>query len=209
MAENGGVWVVNRMAGEIRRYPEYNEELRIITWSRGKRSYEAYREFQVFSGTDAIVTASSVWLYIDLSRGRLARVPDNLEHAYGTHKERAGPELENWAPDAVNPSVWFSATTRAQDMDAVGHVNNTVYFDLVDTLVQSVYDTNQSLSSVFIGFQKEIKGICENVSMGFEHTKGGGRFILKNRNTVFAAGQVQTQGLQNLVSATSSTKEES
>lgn len=137
LAERGTSWVLNRLAVAITRYPRRDEALRVETWSTGVRGFRGYREFRLFSGGELLLAGSSLWLWIDLRTRTLTRVPEELESRFpvgGAGCAPHRPELERLrfaappADAAVTP-----VTVRFSDGDANGHVNNTAYFDYLQT----------------------------------------------------------------------------
>ena len=137
LAERGTSWVLNRLAAGIVRYPRRDEALRVETWSTGVRGFRGYREFRLFCGEELLLSASSLWLWIDLRTRTLARVPEALAAAFPVGGDGRPPyraELERTrfaAPAATAPAV--PVTVRYSDFDANGHVNNTAFLDYLQT----------------------------------------------------------------------------
>ncbi len=137
LAERGTSWVLNRLAVEIVRYPRRDEALRVETWSTGVRGFRGYREFRLFAGAEQLLAGSSLWLWLDLRTRMLTRVPAELAGSFpvgrvGTAPHK--PELERLrfaAPAATAPATPVSV--RYSDCDANDHVNNTAYFDFLQT----------------------------------------------------------------------------
>jgi acyl-CoA thioesterase FadM len=137
LAERGTSWVLNRLAVGIERYPLRDEALRVETWSTGVRGFRGFREFRLFCGAELLLSASSLWLWIDLRTRTLTRVPEELAAAFpigGAGRAPFRPELEKLrfaAPSAGAAAV--PVTVRYSDFDANGHVNNTAFFDYLQT----------------------------------------------------------------------------
>ena len=141
IAERGTSWVLNRLAVEILRYPRRDEPVRVQTWSTGVRGFKGFREFRVWAGEELVITGTSLWLWIDLRTRMLTRVPEELAALFpvGSGSLPYRPDIEKLrfaAPAEEAPTVPVSV--RYSDFDANGHVNNTAFFDFLQTaLVQS------------------------------------------------------------------------
>lgn len=136
VAERGTSWVLNRLAVELTRYPRRDEPIRITTWSTGVHSFKGFREFRLHSGDELLLSASSLWLWIDLHTRSLTRVPTEIATTFpkGSGEAPYRAEIDRLhftPPDANTPAI--SLDLRYSDQDANGHVNHTAYFDLLQT----------------------------------------------------------------------------
>jgi len=82
------VWVLNKIGAIIHRYPTYREDIRIVSWHRGKKGLKAYRDFLVFSKEECLAEAASMWLYLDLDNP--AKNGRSIYSRAGRHKCRCG-----------------------------------------------------------------------------------------------------------------------
>ncbi len=192
----GTVWVLSKMAVVIDRLPRYRETVRVVTWHRGSRGFRAYRDFEVFNGEKRIVTATSLWLYFDLASKRLQRIPAELSRAYIKEDRDAGcGDLDHWKPAEIAEDAFaVNFTTRSSDFDPLGHVNNTVYFDMLETAVERAWGPEAALRRLRIHFQKEIRGKVTGVRAGLEKVDGGGGFRIYDGGVTFAAGDMMLGG---------------
>jgi acyl-CoA thioesterase FadM len=193
IAERGTSWVLNRLAVELVRYPRRDEALRVETWSTGVRGFRGYREFRLFSGAEQILAGSSLWLWIDLRTRTLTRVPAELEAAFpvgGDGRSPHKPDLERLrfsAPTATAPAT--PVTVRYSDCDANGHVNNTAYFDYLQTALvrqgRSAHPRRFELQ-----FVHEIPPSTEAAQVRFEARGEGLAFAIGGGDVVFAQGEL-------------------
>jgi acyl-ACP thioesterase len=133
-----------------------------------------------------------MWLLVDVEKKRLQRIPPELGAAYTTEDDSAGEmDIDGWEPER-NRITDFTVdmTTRYCDLDPVGHLNNTIYFDFVETLAARAFDGNIDIRSLKMQFQKEIKLDNRWVSAGFRKTDSGGLFSIFSGETVFASGEI-------------------
>ena len=192
MEMRGESWVLNRMAAAIRRYPRYEEPVRVVTWSSGIRTFKGFRDFRLYCGDELLASASSLWLYVSLKTKSLIRVPEEIARSFPS---RPGdvfmPELEKLRlipPGAGSPPV-CGISVRYSDVDGNGHVNNTAYFDILQTaLARNALPARPNL--VQVQFLKEIPLDADAVNVRIEARRPVTAFSLAGADALFAQGLV-------------------
>lgn len=192
MVTRGESWVLNRMAAAIHRYPRYEEPLRVVTWSSEIRAFKGYRDFRIYGGEELVVSASSLWLYVSLKTKSLVRVPEDIAATFPTRPGAVfRPELDKLKlvpPDAASAQI-YPVSVRYSDVDGNGHVNNTAYFDYLQTaLVSGGFSPRPS--NVEIQFLKEIPPGAASVNVSLEARGRAIAFGFGSPGTLFAQGQV-------------------
>ncbi len=192
MAARGESWVLNRLAAAIHRYPRYEDLLRVETWSSGVRAFKGYRDFRVHCRDELVLSASSLWLYVDLRSRSLARVPATVAAAFPTHGgEIFRPDLDSLriAPLPAGLQPAREITVRHSDIDGNGHVNNTAYLDYLQTaLAGAGFPTRPE--NLEIQFMKEIPPDSVAVGVCLEARADGLAFGLGRPEAPFALGRV-------------------
>lgn len=127
-------WVLTRLVVKISRYPNWEEEIKVVTFPRGGRKVVAWRDFELKDANDKVIgLATSEWMLIDLGSRKILPVPEEvlaaadfgLESVLGpepfTQKLRLPPEGE----------VIKGGKYKAQysHIDLNGHVNNVHYVE--------------------------------------------------------------------------------
>ncbi len=189
--QNRGIaWVLQKIGLQISEYPQYSDQIKVVTWARGTRGYKAYRDFLVYSGDTQIVAASSVWFCLDIHRKRIRRIPNEFENIYTIEPDAAlGDELENWTiDDQFIPKFSCDLTTRSADYDSNGHINNAIYFDFVDTLLCRYCQKLYRIRRLNIQFLKEIDINIETITAGLQMTEHHMLFKIFNDKTCYARG---------------------
>ncbi|MBI9084849.1 MAG: hypothetical protein JEZ11_14750 [Desulfobacterales bacterium] len=196
LVNDGTVWILNKIAAEIIRYPEYGETVTVTTWSRGAKGFKAFRDFVVSSGDQRLAVAASIWLYFDMKRKRIVRVPGDLIEAYSVEDETVlDLDLDAWRPEAeFEPEAHIEITTRSSDFDPLGHVNNSLYFDYLETMASRAFAANGRIGELKIQFQKEIGARCRAVRAGGLNADDGCRFKIFSDDKVHAAGSMTFLG---------------
>ena len=192
IAERGTSWVLNRLAVELTRYPRRDETIRVTTWSTGVHTFKGYREFRLHSGNELLLSASSLWLWIDLRTRALTRVLAEIAATFpvGSGSPPYRPELDQLrlTPPADTAPV-LNLALRYSDQDANGHVNHTAYFDLLQTalLRRGLSPQPRQLE---IQFQREIPPDTTEVEVRLDHRGHETAFSLTSGSTSFAQGLV-------------------
>ena len=190
MVSRGETWVLNRLAAEIRRYPRYEEAVRVETWSSGIRGFKGFRDYRIYSGAEPIASASSLWLYVALQTRSLARVPESVAEAFPS---RAGavyhPELDKLklAPPAQPVPHRTTVSIRFSDIDGNRHVNNTAYLDYLQTALARA-GLPPRPARLAIQFLKEIPPESNAVDVCLAPQDGGTAFSVGAGAELFAQG---------------------
>ncbi|MFP4444731.1 MAG: acyl-[acyl-carrier-protein] thioesterase [Desulfosudaceae bacterium] len=191
----GYAWILNRIRIDILRHPLYGETLTVRTWHRGARGYKSYRDYEILAGDETVALAASAWLFLDLERRRVVRVPKETNELYGVNPAAAlDHDIEEWRPvKKLDPEFTVDITTRRSDYDMLGHVNNAAYFDYLDTLMHRFIPEQQALTSVAIQYNREINGRVDLIRAGIS-SDGPGRypFILYDDSGLYACGEIGT-----------------
>jgi len=192
IAERGTSWVLNRLAVELSRYPRRDEQIRVNTWSTGVNTFKGFREFRLYSGGELLLSASSLWLWIDLHTRSLTRVPAEIASTFpvGTGFSPYRPEIDQLRltpPVPTAPVV--NLDLRYSDQDANGHVNHTAYFDLLQTALLRTGRSPQPCR-LEIQFLREIPPETTAVEVRLEGRDAETAFSLGRGPTCFAQGLV-------------------
>lgn len=191
MVAHGESWVLNRVAVAIMRYPVYEEQLKVATWSAGIRGFRGYRELRVYRGDELVITASTLWLYINLATKTLARVPEPLAVRFPVGRaEQFRPDLEKrkFAPLAREAPA-CPVTLRYADFDGNAHLNNTAYLDCLQTALATLGQPPRP-REVEMQFMKEVPPTVGSITVAVEARPGGAGFAISSGPDVHAQGSV-------------------
>jgi len=193
IAERGTSWVLNRFAVKLSRYPRRDEAVRVTTWSTGVHGFRGYREFRLHCGDELLLSASSLWLWVDLRTRSLTRVPEEIAHTFptGSGSPPFCAELDrlHLTPPATSVPA-LSLDLRYSDQDANGHINHIAYFDLLQSALLRQGLAPQPLQ-LEIQFQREIPSDATTVDVRLESRETEATaFSISNQTTSFAQGLV-------------------
>ncbi len=192
LAAAKNAWILNRLGMTIYRWPTYLEPITVTTWHRGARGFMAYRDFRLTAGDEVVAVATSRWLFFDLERKRVVRVPKETTEAFTVEAQRATDiDLDAWKPPEVKETkIQMDITTRSSDYDPNGHVNNAVYFDYLETLLLGDADDNARPHRYLIQYQKEIARGAGRVTVGIGNGNAGRPFALWGEPGYYASGEL-------------------
>ena len=146
--DGDGVWVLRRLRLRVARFPRFGEALEVATFCSGTGALVAERRSTVRiggvsgdpdggSGTDpggeAVVEALALWVHLDPDGTHPRPLPDGFEAVYGAaaagRRVRARLRHPAEPPDGAPGRPW---QFRAADLDLAGHVNNSVYWQVLE-----------------------------------------------------------------------------
>jgi acyl-ACP thioesterase len=132
LGDDSMAWVVRRTAVHVEQFPVFREPLTLTTWASGVGSRWAERRTSVHGSLGGHIEAVSLWVHVHLESGRPQKLLPSFVDAYG---EAAGGRQVNArlshgdVPSDVDRSPW---TLRFADFDVVAHVNNAIYWAMVE-----------------------------------------------------------------------------
>lgn len=189
METRGESWVLNRMAATFHRNPRHEETLRVETWSSGIHGFRGYREYRLYANNELAASVSSLWIYLAVKTRSLVRVPLDIAANFPARPDDVHePSLDRLQVAPPGPSApTFPIGIRFSDIDGNGHVNNTAYFDYLQTAL-----TRGGLparpKSLQIKFAKEIRPELESVNVCLESRGPITAFSICDSTTVYAQG---------------------
>jgi medium-chain acyl-[acyl-carrier-protein] hydrolase len=196
MVTDGAVWILNRMRVNIVRMPVYRETLTVRTWHKGSVGFRAGRDFLLFCGTQPVAAATSQWLFFDLNKKRIAKIPKSVSEPYTAEQEDVlGRDAIDFAVDKTfDPRETMAITTREGDLDPNGHVNNAAYLDYLDTLIKRSRMAAGIVTQVGIHYFKEIGRDVHDIQAGLTRHEDTALFRFCDPSAVYAAGFVGFAG---------------
>ncbi|MFW6011560.1 MAG: acyl-[acyl-carrier-protein] thioesterase [Desulfosalsimonas sp.] len=186
-------WILHRIAIVIDRMPVFGDELEIVTWHKGSRKLRSYRDFEILHNGEKLVSAASLWLFIDTARKKILRPPQDVTESYTVEPEDAVDiDIDRWRPE--NRSELESTIlipTRASDYDPLGHVNNALYLDYLETLTERVFEVPYRMRELLIQFNREIPKEILSVKAGLKNNGDWYIFKIESEAGEHALGKFQ------------------
>ena len=140
---NGSAWVIRRMTLLMHAPAHLGDRLELTTWLSHMVRVRGYREYQLANTTtgDIVATGIAEWVYIDREKIVPKIIPKEAEIDF----DMPGAALNTYEPPEVEslPQPVEVKTERVAEWyecDSMGHVNNTVYPDWLDSGVRAMMD---------------------------------------------------------------------
>lgn len=148
-------WVVRRTVIRVDRSPVYLKRLALTTWCSGFGAAWAERRIRAEGDGGALVEAATLWVHVDRTSMRPARVPSAFVDVFGP--SAAGRRVTSRTvldpPPVDGAQVGGHVTTsrwplRVSDFDVLGHVNNAAYWEPVEEVLSGRRDLRAPFTAV-------------------------------------------------------------
>ncbi|MGA7986858.1 MAG: acyl-ACP thioesterase domain-containing protein [Candidatus Dormiibacterota bacterium] len=132
-------WVVRRTVIQVSSPFKADTTVALATWASGSGSHWAARRTTIGGNEGGRAEAESIWVLIDRAAGRLTRLPAAFDALYGpsTLGRIVSAKLELPARPVPEAST-LPWPLRLTDLDALGHANNAVYWEAIETALALV-----------------------------------------------------------------------
>jgi acyl-ACP thioesterase len=126
-------WVVRRTVVEVARFPVLRERLHLVTACTGTGARWAERRTSIEGERGGRVEAVSLWVLLEAGTGRPRRLPEEFVEIYGPSAAGrvVSARLAHGDP-APGRGPGRAFPLRASDLDVAGHVNNAVYWAMLE-----------------------------------------------------------------------------
>lgn len=136
MAKNDLLWVTMRIKFSVEKQPLPNQKLKILTFPSAKNFYEFDRDFLIFDENEnLLVKGTSKWCIIDKNSRHIVKmssidVPQN--NLRSPTFDTKFLKSETFEPKFCADN---SFQVLPQDIDQNGHLNNTIYAKMTESLI--------------------------------------------------------------------------
>lgn len=153
--KNTLAWFGTNYHLKINRLPKIHETIKIRTWPSGKKTLEAFRDFEVFDQNDEkLIEATSQWVLIDFKRKRPVLIDKYLSEFEGFEQPVTDTVFVK-IPSLTHEEFSKVFSVRYDDIDINQHVNNAVYpLWALEALPEDFRDSHE-ISEIKIAYKKE------------------------------------------------------
>lgn len=131
LKSNNLFWVLSRMYFRVEKYPAWQDQITLNTWSAGTDGMYAYREYILENEkSEVILRASSAWLILDMETRKIFRLSEFRD----TFPKRIDPNACR-APKRIKPDIhpenlnYFPVLF--SELDINKHFNSVKYVERV------------------------------------------------------------------------------
>jgi len=134
MDDGDHVWIVRRAVVEVISPFHADTAVRVATWSGGLGARWATRRTSIEGDAGGHIEAETLWAFVHAETLKLARLPPAYHAVYGDSIRDAMVSgkllLPRHPPEDARGVQW---PLRVTDIDILGHVNNAVYWEAVES----------------------------------------------------------------------------
>ena len=150
-AEHKKAWFLSSWQIVVERYPELGEVIDISTWPTGFKGMFGDRNFILEDKEgDILAWANSLWIYMDLEKGRPTKPSEEVIDAYG----QSAPLDKEFAPRKIDVPSEFTVMepvqVRKYQIDTNGHMNNCQYV----AVAMEVLEDNERFTQFRVEYKK-------------------------------------------------------
>lgn len=148
-------WVLSRLEIDVKKYPEWRNEITIRTWSNGLEGIMAIRHFEVLSSSgEVLITAISMWLMVNTETRRLVRA-DEFMRDFPLNADRIYDENPAKLPALKNQTTFAAVPVSFTETDMNRHMNNVSYIERIINSYDYNFLLENSIRHFEINFLKE------------------------------------------------------
>lgn len=154
VVEKGFFWVLVRQKLRMHSWPNWNDKIRVTTWSKPIVGVYAFREFEFFVGEEKIGDCSTTWMILD-AKTRRPRSIDNSDSLFQPRKDYSLDYTADRIDAPENLELTKTFDVRISDLDMNEHVNNIKYTQWFLDAVPYVYHQKYYIEEYEINFLAE------------------------------------------------------
>lgn len=159
MEEVKRTWVLLSWKIKVIKRPKFNDTVKVKTWSRLIDKFYAFRDFEIYNQNDEIIgIATSKWIFIDIEKGKIVKVTDEVSSKYETEstavfQEKDLEKLEE-PQDFIN-KVNYKITKNMIDVN--NHLHNIYYLDVAKEVLPDEVAILKEPSEFEVMYKHEVK----------------------------------------------------
>jgi acyl-ACP thioesterase len=131
LKSNNLFWVLSRMYFQVEKYPAWQDQITLNTWSAGTDGMYAYREYILENEKgEMILRASSAWLILDMETRKIFRLSEFRDTFPKRIDQNACRPPKRIKPD-VHPNQLIYYPVLFSELDINKHFNSVKYVERV------------------------------------------------------------------------------
>ncbi|MGE5448403.1 MAG: acyl-[acyl-carrier-protein] thioesterase [Bacteroidales bacterium] len=155
LKNNNLFWVLSRMYFQVEKYPGWQEQVTLSTWSAGTDGMYAYREYILEDEKgETLLRASSAWLILDMENRRIFRLTDYRATFPKRIDNNACRNPQRIKPVAHSEQMYFWPVLFS-DLDINQHFNSVKYVERVLDNYSIDYMNNNEPAELEVNYLKE------------------------------------------------------
>ena len=176
-------WALLNWKVQFINRPKYGETLTIKTWSRYSTKLYSYRDFEIYDSKQNLIgIASSKWVLIDVSKGRIAKLEDEIMSLYNPEDKSVFNIVEiDKIDEPSDITSTINYTIRKADIDVNNHVNNLCYVDIALEAFPGTTNEFNSCNNFEIMYKHQIR-IDDEIDVSYSVQNNENYVVIKSNN---------------------------
>ncbi len=176
-------WALLNWKVQFINRPKYGETLTIKTWSRYSTKLYSYRDFEIYDSKQNLIgIASSKWVLIDVSKGRIAKLEDEIMSLYNPEDKSVFNIVEiDKIDEPSDITSTINYTIRKADIDVNNHVNNLCYVDIALEAFPGTTNEFNSCNNFEIMYKHQIR-IDDEINVSYSVQNNENYVVIKSNN---------------------------
>ena len=174
-------WFVVNYEIHVIRMPRYSERIVISTYPYEVKGMMAHRIYTI-SAEDGtlLVYADSLWVLMNLSAGRPARITEEMKTAYADSGQLPQLEFEGGKLHAAQDAAEVGTFTVSEMyIDTNGHMNNSRYIDATSRFLPE-----PDFTSIRIDYKKPAQ-LNDELTVSLAQIEGGYQILLSKDDAIY------------------------
>ena len=161
--KKGKAWVILDWKIQVIDRPKYGGMFKVNTWSRENNIHErkiaTYRDFEMYDENNNLcVIATTKWVLMDISTGRIANIPKELQEKYKPETKCVFADWDIEKVQFINDTLnEVEYTVSRADVDFNLHMHNIYYMNLAYMALPNKVYENRPFNDIRINYKREIK----------------------------------------------------
>jgi len=176
-------WALLNWKVQFINRPKYGETITIKTWSRYSTKLYSYRDFEIYDSKQNLIgIASSKWVLIDVSKGRIAKLEDDIMSLYNPEDKSVFNIVEiDKIDEPSDITSTINYTIRKADIDVNNHVNNLCYVDIALEAFPGTTNEFNSCNNFEIMYKHQIR-IDDEIDVSYSVQNNENYVVIKSNN---------------------------
>jgi len=176
-------WALLNWKVQFINRPKYGETITIKTWSRYSTKLYSYRDFEIYDSKQNLIgIASSKWVLIDVSKGRIAKLEDDIMSLYNPEDKSVFNIVEiDKIDEPSDITSTINYTIRKADIDVNNHVNNLCYVDIALEAFPGTTNEFNSCNNFEIMYKHQIR-IDDEINVSYSVQNNENYVVVKSNN---------------------------
>lgn len=155
--ENKVAWYLTRWLVNVKDLPKFNETITVVTNPKSFYNFYANREYVVLNEKgDEIVSANTLWVFLDSETLKPKKIPENVFKGYGLNDD--GRKFFSKLNEVILPNEFAACSNfriLQRDIDYNNHVNNSQYISYALETINPEFLKSHRITKLEVNYLKE------------------------------------------------------